>query len=242
MGKLIEAAQSLGYHFTEGKPIRSVPMGDGFVEIKELRARSQDGQVMMIRTDDTPTIFPGGLSIRDGVSGTMDDIKTTFGAIYRDYYGLDDEAMAWLLSNYSLRTKRYLDGERARLGMTSAKEDVPEPFFALDHYEVVGPGHVEVDVGRYADGRFVAQTRPIVYIDDSHVLRIHFTRMPSREDVGDALTILKLERDFRLGRHREMFHCGKCGRLTHWLDIEGTVSEKLKRRLARDCGCGDDEK
>ncbi len=143
--------------------------------------------------------------------------------------------MSWLLHNHSLRTKTYLDGEKQRLGLIDYKEGLPEAFFSLERY-TVGGGIGEVEVGRYADGRFVVQSTSI--IDESAVLRMHFTRFPSMQDVEDTLTIRKMERDFRLGRHREVFHCSRCGELRHWLDIEGPIARKLHMRLKHQCGCG----
>lgn len=234
---LVDQILSLGYHLSEGKPLRSVPLRDGFVEICELRARAQDGQVMVLRADESPTLFPGGIAMRDGVldGSLFDGIRTTCGEVYRDYYGLDDNAACWLLYNHSLRTKEYLDAEKARIGLTDYKEGFPEGFFALDKYPISG-GLGEVDVGRYADGRFVAQTSQALF-DEAHVLRMHYTRFPSRQDVEDTLTIRKIERDFKLGRHRELFHCTDCGEMRHWLDIDGDISTKLKMRLKRRCGC-----
>ncbi len=142
--------------------------------------------------------------------------------------------MSWLLHNFSLRTKQYLDAEKDRIGLIGYKESLPEAFFSLDQY-TVGGGVGEVEVGRYADGRFVVQSTSI--IDESDVLRMHFTRFPSKQDVEDALTIRKMERDFSLGRHREMFHCNRCGELRHWLDIEGPIGRKLEMRLRHQCGC-----
>lgn len=237
MGKLTEQIQSLGYHFIEGKPLKSVPVEDGFREIRQLSVRAQDGQLMLIKTDDSPTMFPGGIALRDGVidGSLVDGIKTTCGEIYGDYYALDENALSWLLNNYSLRTKAYLAAEKARIGLIDYKEGMPEGFFALDKYPV-GQGIGEVDVGRYADGRFVAQTSGALF-DEAHVLRMHFSRFPSRQDVEDTITIRKMERDFKLGRHREMFHCGDCGELKHWLDIEGPIYQKLTMRLRHECGC-----
>lgn len=238
MGKLIEQIQSLGYYFTEGEPILSVPSPDGgFTEIRRLSVSQTRGQqTMRLKHDDSPTMFPGGLSLREGThSALIEGVKTTCGAIYRDYYGLDDNGYAILLYNYSGRTKEYLDSEKARIGLIDYKDGMPEQFFSLKQY-TIGQGIGEVDAGQYADGRFVAQSsRPL--FEEDFVLRLHFTRLPSQQDVEDAVTIRKIERDFQLGRHREVFHCNDCGEIKHWVDIEGPIERKLAMRLMRKCGC-----
>ncbi len=241
MGKLTEQIQALGYYVTEGEPFLSVPSPDGgFVEIKRLSVSLTNGrQSMAIKADDSPTMFPGELASRDGKfsGGKADGIKTTCGAIYKDYYGLDDNGYSMLLYNHSNRTKMYLDCEKSRICLIDYKEGIPESFIALDHY-VIGQGIGEVDVGQYADGRFVVQSsRPL--FDADYVLRMHFTRFPSHQDVEDAVIIRKLERDFRLGRHREVFACNKCGEIKHWLDIKGPLAQKLAMRLQRLCGCSE---
>lgn len=237
MGKLVEQIQSLGYHFTEGRPLRSVPLGDGFQEIRELKVGAGDGQTMTLKHDESPTLFPASIAVGEEIAGNAlaEGVKTTCAAVYRDYYNLDDNGYSLLVHNYSDRTGRYLDAEKRRIGLTGYKEDVPEAFFALDRY-LIGQGIGEVVVGRYADGRFVAQTAAAQF-DDGLVLRMHYTRFPSAQDVEDTITIRKMERDFKLGRHREMFHCGDCGEIKHWLDVEGTIQQKLEMRLAHKCGC-----
>ncbi len=237
MGKLTEQIQSLGYHFLEGKPLMSVPAGAGFTEIRQLSVRALDGQIMEIKRDTSPTLFPGGPAYRQGVlDGSLaDGLKTSCDAIYRDYYSLDDNGHSLLFFNYSARTKQYLDAEKARIGLISYKEGIPEGFFALDQY-AVGQGIGEMDIGHYADGRFVAQSAHPLF-EEEYVLRMHFSRFPSKQDVEDAVVIRKMERDFKLGRHREIFICNDCGETKHWLDIPGSISEKLRLRLQRKCGC-----
>lgn len=239
LGKLTEQIQGLGYRFTEGKPLLSVPSPEGgFIEIRELTVeRTTGGQVLVLKHDGSPTMFPGRMVFRQGVldASLMDGVKTTCGAIYRDYYGLDDNSYSMLLYNYSGRTKAFLDAEKARIGLIDYKEGMPEQFFALERY-TIEQGIGEVEVGQYADGRFVVQSaRPL--FEEDYVLRMHFKRFPTREEVEIAVTIRKVERDFKLGRHREIFHCGDCGELRHWLDIAGPIEQKLGMRLMRKCGC-----
>lgn len=240
MGKLINQILGLGYHIVEGVPLRSVPVGDDSVEIRQLQARTQSGQTIAIRPDNKPILFPVSSAYEQGVHDHMlaGDAKTTNSEIYQDYYGLDENAMSWLLHNYSLRTKAYLSGEKERIGLIDYKYGLPEAFFALDKY-TIGRGIGEVDVGQYADGRFVVQKVPL--FDEAQVLRMHFTRFPSKQDVEDAAVIRKLEHDFKFGRHREMFFCGKCGQAKHWLDIDGPLEAKLSMRLKRLCGCNGSE-
>lgn len=242
MGNLIEQIQKLGYYVTEGEPLLSVPSQDGdYVEINRLNVSLSDGrQKMAIKVDDSPTMFPDELTFRsDNLrSENSNGIKTTCGALYKDYYGLDDNGYSMLLYNYSGRTKAYLDSEKTRIGLISYKEGMPESFIALERY-TIGQGIGEMDAGQYADGRFVVQSSHPLF-DEDYVLRMHFTHFPSQQDVQDAAVIRKVERDFKLGRHREVFVCNKCGEVMHWLDIEGPVARKLAMRLSRLCGCSEE--
>ncbi len=237
MGKLIETLQRMGYEFQEGNPIRTVVQGDRQLQINELRVKSPEEQLILLRHDSTPILFPGDT---DGVGSNdrtgEDGVRSTCIQVYQDYYNLDEEAVCLLMHSYSLRTKQYLDSERARIGLSSIKEGAPEAFFVLDEFNV-GMGVGLIETGRYADGRFVAQSASDALYEDADVLRMHFTHLPTQRDVEDALIIRKMERDFKLGRHRETFACGDCRETRHWLDIPGTIQDKLALRMLRKCGC-----
>lgn len=227
MGKLIDELKDMGYEFQEGNLVLELESAGRPVEIHELRVKSSEGQIILLKRDMTPMLFPG----KD-----REDVRTTCGDVYRDFYGLDDEGMAMLLYNHSLRTHNYLNEQRERIGLISIKEGPPESFFVLDEFDV-GMGVGLIETGRYADGRFVAQSANEGFYEDADVLRMHFTHLPDENDVEMALLIRKTERDFKLGRHRESFECAVCGQTKHWLDIPGTMKEKLSLRSERICGC-----
>lgn len=227
MGKLINELSAMGYEFQEGNLVVSLHAAGKEVDIHELRVKSQEGQIILLKRDMTPMLFPGK---------GKEDVRTTCGDVYRDYYELDDEATSMLLYNYSLRTQKYLKSERERVGLLTFKEGNPEIFFVLDEFNV-GMGVGLIETGRYADGRFVAQSSSDSLYEDSDVLRMHFNHLPDQHDVEDALIIRKMERDLKLGRHRETFRCGDCLQERHWLDIPGTIKEKFALRMMRKCGC-----
>ena len=227
MGKLIDELKDMGYGFQEGNLVMELEVAGKPAEIHELRVKSAEGQIILLKRDMTPMLFPG----KD-----RDDVRTTCGDVYRDFYGLDEEGMSMLLHNHSLRTHNYLKEQRERIGLISIKEGPPESFFVLDEFDV-GMGIGLIETGRYADGRFVAQSASEAIFDEADVLRMHFTHLPDQSDVEDALLIRKTERDFKLGRHRETFECADCGKTRHWLDIPGTMKEKLSLRHAGKCGC-----
>lgn len=227
MGKLINELKDMGYEFQEGNLVMEVEVAGKQVEIHDLRVKSAEGQIILLKRDMTPMLFPGK---------EREDVRTTCGDVYRDFYGLDEEGMAMLLYNHSMRTRRYFEEQREKIGLISIKEGPPESFFVLDDFDV-GMGIGLIETGRYADGRFVAQSASETFYDDADVLRMHFTHLPDEKDVESALLIRKTERDFKLGRHREYFDCQDCGQKKHWLDIPGTLKEKLDLRLMRKCGC-----
>lgn len=153
MGKLVEQIESLGYHFQEGKQLLSVAAQQGFTEIRQLLVRSMDGQTIVVKQDDSLMLFPGGIAFSKGVLDVSlaDGVRTTCAEIYRDYYNLDENGYSMLLYNYSGRTKQYLDAEKQRIGLTDYKDGLPEGFFAVGHYDELGYGVAEMDIGRYAD-------------------------------------------------------------------------------------------
>ena len=59
MGKLIEHLKRMGYAFQEGNPIATIPVDDQTVTINELRVESPEGQLILLRQDSTPILFPG---------------------------------------------------------------------------------------------------------------------------------------------------------------------------------------
>lgn len=101
MGKLIDELKAMGYEFQEGNLVKSLKVNDKAeeVDVHELRVKSQEGQIILLKRDMTPMLFPG----KD-----IDGVRTTCGDVYRDFYELDDEATSMLLNNYSLRTYNYL--------------------------------------------------------------------------------------------------------------------------------------
>lgn len=236
MGKLVDRLIQMGYEFQEGNPVAAIQVGDGQRPINELRVQSPDGQIMLLKRDYTPILFPGDTDGDPSNDRTGDGVRSTCAEVYQDYYDLNEEAMSVLLYNYSLRSKEYLDAERKRIGLSSVKEGPPEAFFVLNEFNV-GMGIGMMETGRYADGRFVAQSGSESLYEDADVLRIHFDHLPTQQDVEDALIVRKMERDFKLGRHRETFTCGDCLQKRHWLDIPGSIQEKLALRMMRKCGC-----
>ncbi len=229
MDRLIETLQEIGYRFEEGAPLRTVDHGGKPLVIRQLTAVAPSGQSLLIPCDTSPLLFPGD----------EDEHAASCAEVYRAYYALDNAALCFLLQGYTLKTQQYLKMEKARIGLIGYKEGLPEGFFARDKYPIpFGIG--DVDVGRYADGRYVAQSAQAIY-GDTHVLRLHFDHYPTRPDVEDAVIIRKLERDFRMGRHKETFICADCGLEKHWLDIDGPIGRKLRMRLSRRCGCRNGE-
>lgn len=237
MGKLIDTLKEMGYEFQEGNPVASLERGEDKLQINVLRVLSPEGQILLLKRDRTPILFPGDTDgVPDNDRTGEDGIRSTCIEVYEDYYDLDEEQLSLLEHSFSLRTKHYLDEERERLGLISIKEGRPESFFVLDEFDV-GMGIGMFEIGRYADGRFVAQSASESFYEVTDVLRMHYDHLPDKRDVEDALIIRKMERDFKLGRHRETFTCGDCLQKRHWLDIPGTIQEKLSLRMMRRCGC-----
>ncbi len=237
MGLLRDRIASLGYRFLEGEVLLSMPSDEGEKEVRRLSVLDMDGQVSEIPLDSSSFLFPMGDSLESGdlENPLPEDIVTACDAIYRDYYGLDDDGYSMLRFHCTMPMKAYLDGEKERIGLIGYKEGEPEGFFARGQY-TIGLGIGEMDIGRSGDGVYLAQSAQALF-ENASVLCMYFSRMPDRQDVEDAAIIRKMERDFRLKRHQEIFICSDCGQTKHWLDIPGSISKKLRLRLNRKCGC-----
>ncbi len=237
MGLLRDRIASIGYRFLEGEALLAVPTVEGEMEIKRLSVLDPVGQVSEIPLDNTPFLFPMGDSLYDGDldNPLPEDIVTSCDAIYRDYYSLNDDQYSMLLYHCTVPMKAYLDSEKARIGLIGYKEGKPEGFFARGQY-TIGLGIGEMDIGRLENEVYLAQSAQALF-ENASALCMYFRHLPDRQDVEDAAIIRKMERDFRLKRHKETFICSYCGQVKHWLDISGSLSKKLRYRLSRKCGC-----
>ena len=239
MGKLTDTLKAMGYELLE-EP--STASADRLSQVHNLRARSIHGQSILLSRDETPILFPGDT---DGIPNNdwtgEDGVRTTHAEVYRDYYGMDDESYCMLVHGMSRRSWDYLEGEKQRIGLTGMKEAPPESFFVLDEFDV-GRGVGTMEAGRYADGRFVAQSLPDPLNDEENVLRMHFTRLPEKTDAEDGLIIRQVESDLMHSRRGERFTCADCGVQKHWLDIPGTLREKHAQWSKRKCGCAAQQK
>ena len=120
-----------------------------------------------------------------------------------------------------------------------------------------------VEVGRIED-QWIAQFDHQIAADDWAITKVRFNRRPTQEIFLKALDVLETERYIRMHRAspheksalsrqgqeeqkgptvwdscdcNEYYICRDCGRLTHWTEATGGISEKWERFQEKSCGC-----
>lgn len=210
MGKITDTLINMGYTFTAD--------AQNLGPVSRLLVRSPRGQEMALGRNEQALLFPGDTDgIPDNDWTGADGVTYTSGSIYRDYYGMDDEAYSQFLYGHSLRTREYLKARKADIGLTSYKFAAPELFFVLDTF-TLDNGNGTLEAGRYSDGRFVAQA---VEVKGGQVLRMHFAHLPDLQQAREGVLIVALEQGFLDGTLDD--DAGDGG---HWLDTPGDLQDK----------------
>jgi hypothetical protein len=135
---------------------------------------------------------------------------------------------------FSARTKNYLDACKKRIGLI--KSTVSEDLTIGDWERLGGSVLNSSDVYLSQDGdSYVAgfQTNPG---DTYFEYLYYFKERPSIKKVWDAYTICNAELRFATGGYKEEFKCHGCDQVVHWLDIPGSLGEKIERLEDRWCG------
>lgn len=85
--------------------------------------------------------------------------------------------------------------------------------------------------------RYCAELSYQTDIDDYNVETHIFSKLPSRSDIMVIRDIQNLEFSFKYDGLKPVFACWECGITSHWLDIHGTLQEKITGVKEKYCGC-----
>lgn len=87
------------------------------------------------------------------------------------------------------------------------------------------------------DTKYCAELNYRTDIDDYNIETHIFSKFPSEQDVKTARAIDQLEISFKLKQLSPIFTCWECGLEKHWLDIPGSLFEKITNLKKGYCGC-----
>ena len=120
-----------------------------------------------------------------------------------------------------------------------------------------------VEVGRIED-QWIAQFDHRIAVVDWAITKVRFNRRPTQEILLKSINMLEAERYLEIHRvspheksalsrrgkeeqkgptvwdrcdYNEYYICRDCGRLTHWTEATGDISEKWERLQEKSCGC-----
>lgn len=177
-----------------------------------------------------------------GVNSTNVDTFLADGLVDKVYakdiyelLGMDKEEYCKLEYGSDVRSFNYLRAVKNNIGYSHTvcgyEKDIPE-------FETISTREVEsknITKGVLADGRFILYFEVITAIDDYLCVGRIFTQEPQFNYEATISNVEKIE-DILLRRRTPYFHCWECGNKAHWLDTEGTLSDKLLG-LKEHCCC-----
>jgi hypothetical protein len=164
-----------------------------------------------------------------------DPVITTFGKVYREYYNMSDDDYYLFEHGYSRRTGNYLKAVEDNLKLI--KYDVSEEgakFESIRTANIFVNG--ETQIGTIGDA-YIAQTWTQADIDSFVCRDMFFSKNPTDEMIRTIYDVEHLKDAFLFNDANETYTCWECGRVVHWLDVEGNFHEKLKCLKEKYCGC-----
>ena len=87
------------------------------------------------------------------------------------------------------------------------------------------------------DVRYCAEFGYQTDMDDYTIETLIFNKQPSLENIHTIISINDLEFMFKFKRLLPKFKCWECGRVVHWVDLDGDFEEKRDKLEDKYCGC-----
>jgi hypothetical protein len=135
-----------------------------------------------------------------------------------------------------MRTKKYIETCKKNIGLIRMESGWDGIEFTKDFELEVWINAGAVECGKNKAGEWVAQYGIRTDIDDYTIFSYFFNKKPDKRMILDIEAIYNLEITFaRLGK--DTFKCWECGRALHWLDVKGTLREKIEAFEENYCGC-----
>lgn len=98
----------------------------------------------------------------------------------------------------------------------------------------------EFTIYRYeneGDIRYCAEFGYQTDMDDYTIETLIFNKQPSLKNIHTIISINDLEFMFKFKRLLPKFKCWECGRVVHWVDLDGDFERKKDMLEDKYCGC-----
>lgn len=195
----------------------------------------------IVYTATRPYFLICGVELTDDVKANPESyldqgiIKITGAELYHLIW--NEEACLKRFCGFDMRTKNYIESCKKNVGFLRMESGWDGLEFTKDfELEVWINTNNAVECGRNKAGEWVAQYGIRTDIDDYTIFSYVFNRKPDKRMILDIEAIYNLEISFaRLGT--DTFKCWECGRELHWLNVEGTLKEKISALEENYCGC-----
>lgn len=154
------------------------------------------------------------------------------------YSALFPEEWEKVRSHYEdLKTEKYLDEVKKEIGFIKTIIDDKEVRFKNISYEM-NTIYTTVTVGMDEDGNWVAENEVYNGMDDPHLAKHYYKRLPKERDLKVLELIEDIEIYFINGYDEVTFDCCQCGRKIHWTESEAdNLREKWTNFGKKYCGC-----
>ena len=166
--------------------------------------------------------------------------KITQREVFKMFIDKTEDEIICLQSGYDMRTHNYLKAVEDNIGYIES--DGFEEAFDMEG-ELFGrmsnPLRYNNDIYLYKleDGRYAIQYLVVYDIDGFFFETHYYNRRPTQKVLETTRLIQNIKGYFRNGYFRPEFKCWECGREAHWLDIPGSLEDKIAGLKEQYCGC-----
>jgi hypothetical protein len=144
--------------------------------------------------------------------------------LYAEWYGFAEkpDLESVFRYGYSRRSRDYIEGVMKDIGMAGYEEGYMDPE-QLDGNSTISILQYDVQTGKAADGRWVAQAAYRYSADGFGLVKMYFDHEATPQQVTQGFLIREFNKD-----PEETFRCGLCGKRTHWLDLDGGIQDRMR--------------
>ena len=134
-------------------------------------------------------------------------------------------------SKMDKRSLDYLKGCKQDLQLVAIEHGWDEIAHHTDKAISIWLNASKVEIGKVTEGeytgKYIATYSVRTNVDDYDITSLIFEKKPNKEAIQLAVLLERVESAFIIKTKKPVFKCKECGKEFHWLDIPGTLKEKV---------------